>query len=51
MDTRELVNKASEIKDWTVNEERSLEKMDEYPLLKSVVQIAADQAYESTVER
>ncbi len=50
MDTRELVNKASEIKDWTVNEgEKVWKEMDEYPLLKSVVQIAADQAYESTV--
>ncbi len=52
MNTGELVNKASEIKDWTVNEGRKIWKeMDEYPVLKSVVQIAARQAYESTVSK
>lgn len=50
MDTRELVNKATEIKDWTVDEGKKIWKeMDEYPMLKSAVQVAANHAYESTV--
>nr|WP_300980650.1 hypothetical protein [Mesotoga sp.] len=50
MDTRELVNKATEIKNWTVDEGKKIWKeMDEYPVLKSAVQVAVNHAYESTV--
>lgn len=50
MDTSELVNRANEIKNWTINEgKKAWGKMDEYPELKAVIEIAADEAYGETV--